>query len=192
MDWQYANLARHKLEMARRHLTEFEKEFPNAAVSDPQGADDSRAELEGHADGCVMQAYAAFDTFACGIAVRFGLRKPENASLNRLVPRLEEPSPPYVSKEVVDALAVIQHVVNDDGWKRLSYYRNHAGHKGPLLQAVHRHWEGKITARIGDFDSPYHGNGSEVQPILVQQLEWAEESLPPLLTLLDKPNVTSG
>jgi hypothetical protein len=92
-----------------------------------------------------------------------------------------------VSNEVVDALPVIQHVVNDDGWKRLSYYRNHAGHKGPLLQVIHRDWQGKVTVRIGDFDSPYHENGSEVRPILVELLEWAEESLPPLLPLLDSP-----
>jgi hypothetical protein len=84
-------------------------------------------------------------------------------------------------------MAAIERVTNGEEWKRLSYYRNHAGHKGPLLQVVHRDWQGRLTARIGDFDSPYHDNGSDIRPILVELLEWAEESLPPLLAMIETP-----
>jgi hypothetical protein len=183
-EWAYAGLSRRKMEVARRHLIEFDNEFPRAQVGDKASPTDSRAELEGHADGCVLQAYAAFDTLACGVALRFGLTDPHRASFNGLVRRLEEPSASFSVREAKDVLAAVRTLVNSDGWQRLSYYRNHAGHRGVVLQRTHHNQQEGFTARIGDIDSPYHENRSEVRPILVELVEWAESALPPLLRLL--------
>jgi hypothetical protein len=43
------------------------------------------------------------------------------------------------------------------------------------------------SRRVSETSTPYHENGSEIRPILVELLVWAEESLPPLLALLDTP-----
>lgn len=180
--WEYAGLARRKLEVARRHLMEFDNEYPNAMVIDPASATDSRAELEGHADGVLMQAYAAFDTFACGVAAQFGLPSPDKASFNGLAARLES----LRTDAAANLVTAVRNVAGSDGWERLSYYRNHAGHRGVLLQRTKFSLDDGFKALIGDFDSPYHPNRSEVRPILVELLEWAEGALPPLLEHLNR------
>ena len=90
---QYVTLSWRKLEIARRHLIELDRELPHAMVMDPASPTDSRAAAEGHADGAVFQSHAAFDTFACGVAEHFCLSQPGKASLKGIVSRLEEPSP---------------------------------------------------------------------------------------------------
>ena len=85
---QYVALSWRKVEIARRHLIELEKGLLAAQADEPPDPTDSRAALEGHADGCVVQAYAAFDAFACAVATHFDLDHPGYASFRNITDRL--------------------------------------------------------------------------------------------------------
>ena len=180
---QYLTLAQTKLEVARRHLIELESDLPSASVSDPASATDSRAGIEGHADGCVTQAYAAFDTYACAVARHFGLAKPDRASLNGLVARLSEPSLPSADGTLQTCVAV-REVVESSGWSRLSVYRNLAVHRGVVAGRTHFSLETGFTLRISDMDGP-DPRGAEAVPILRELLGWAEKTLLPLVTVAE-------
>jgi hypothetical protein len=180
---EYATLSERKLHVARRHLIELERELPSGQVMDPAGPEDSRAELEGHADGCVLQAYAAFDTFACAVAVRFELANPDKASFAGLVGRLSEPSSSFVATQVTAVCDAIRAVLKKKEWQDLSFYRNLAAHRGVVGQRTRFSLEEGFSFRIGDLDGP-DPNGSEALPILKRLLGWAEQTLPPLLKLV--------
>lgn len=182
---QYLTLATRKLEVARRHLIELETDLPSAKVSDPASPTDSRAAIEGHADGCVTQAYAAFDTFSCAVAHNFGLAQPDRASMNRLVQRLSEPSRPFVAEAITQTCEAVREVIQSYGWRRLSSYRNLAVHRGVVAGRTGFSREAGFTLRIADIDGP-DPNGAEALPILHELLVWAEETLPPLLTLAEE------
>jgi len=180
---QYATLSGRKLEVARRHLIELERDLPSGQVTDPAGPEDSRAELESHADGCVLQAYAAFDTFACAIAVRFELANPDRASFTGLVGRLSEPSSSFVAIEVTAVCVAVRAVLSLKEWQDLSFYRNLAAHRGVVGQRTRFSLDEGFSFRIGDLDGP-DPDGSEALPILKRLVEWAERTLPPLLKLV--------
>jgi hypothetical protein len=181
---QYVTLSWRKVEIARRHLIELERELQNLMVNDPASPTDSRAAGEGHADGAVFQSYAAFDTYACGVAVHFGLAQPDKASLNGIVPRLEEPPPPFTADEVHVVASEIRAVTSSDGWRDLSFYRNLAAHSGVLAPIAHFSMDTGSSLRIGNLDGP-DPNRSEVLPILHRLVGWVEETTDRLRGLAD-------
>ena len=182
---QYVTLAGRKLEVARRHLIELERDLPTGQVTDPASSEDSRAELEGHADGAALQAYAAFDTFACAVAVRFELANPDKASFAGLAGRLSEtPGSVRGERDLAKVYGAIKRVLEMKEWQDLSYYRNLAAHRGVVGQRTHFSLHEGFSFRIGDLDGP-DADRSEALPILERLVAWAERTLPDLVNLID-------
>jgi hypothetical protein len=125
---QYCTLASHKLDVARFHVAEFEKltrQEVSALVDDDPGI--RYAPFHAHADGAIVEAFAAFDTYSCAVAHKFGVPRSDRASLKGIVERQEVSA--EVHERVTDALAA-------EEWKRLEELRNLAGHRGLVSESM--------------------------------------------------------
>jgi hypothetical protein len=178
---QYAMLAHRKLEVARVHLSMLEQELA-VGLGDPYREADLWAICAGHADGAVLQAYGAFDTFACGLAILFGLHDPEKAQFNSLTKRLSEPSAAFVSDRVTEVCEAVRLVHESKAFHDLTWYRNLAAHRGLLAQRT-KYGE-ELSLHLGDLTHAPDMDRSDVVPVVARLVEGAEENLQPLLLLL--------
>lgn len=125
---QYCTLASHKLEVARFHMTEFDKLIKGetaALIADD--ADVRYAPFHAHADGAIFEAFAAFDTYSCAVAHRFDLPRSDHASFKAMASQAN--LPPEIVQRVSDTIAT-------EEWKRLEWLRNLAGHRGVVSEAM--------------------------------------------------------
>jgi hypothetical protein len=173
---QYVALSWRKVEISQRHLLELENGLRTAQVIDPPSSTDSRAAIEGHADGCVFQAYAAFDTFACAVATHFDLDRAERASFRSISDRLPSVAAPNDTAEARRVQVAIGTVTQDENWRALSFYRNIAAHRGVVGQRFTFNLDDGFVLRIAELDGP-DPDRSEVTTILYRTLGWTAEKV---------------
>ena len=174
---QYVALSWRKVEIARRHLIELEKGLLAAQADEPPDPTDSRAALEGHADGCVVQAYAAFDAFACAVATHFDLDHPGYASFRNITDRLPGvPAGTPVAAEAWRVKFAIEEEVHDVHWRALSFYRRIAGHRGVVGECSTFNIDDGFVLRVDALDGP-DPERAEVTTILYRTLGWTAEKV---------------
>jgi hypothetical protein len=160
---QYCTLATHKLEVARFHLREFgrllEGEAKGRLADDPEV---EYAPFHGHADGAIFEAFAAFDTYSCAVAHKFGVPRADRAALKTIAARVEVP--PEISRRINDAIAT-------DEWLRLEGLRNLAGHRGVVSETMRwgQHLKGGFQVHLPD--------GDEALPVMSYLIQWGEHQL---------------
>lgn len=151
-------LATHKLEVARFHLAEFEKllgkESSALVGNDPEV---KYAPFHGHADGAILEAFAAFDTYSCAVAHKFQVPGSDRASFKSLEGQSQVPT--EIKERVAKTLAT-------DEWKRLEGLRNLAGHRGLVSETMRwgEHLKGGFQVHLPD--------GDEALPVIESLLRW--------------------
>jgi hypothetical protein len=174
--YQYSNLSRVKYDTSRYHLDELDRVLPTippAQVFNFQpGTEEPLLPVWAHSDGCIFQLYAAFDAFACAVAHRFGLSRPERASFKALT------GDRGVGKQVPDQLAVsesVQAIIDSDEFGDLEDLRNRAAHRAVVGQRVRA---GSYSGIRVLFDHGLvQGPEVEVPPVLHRLIDWAHGPL---------------
>jgi hypothetical protein len=121
----YIGSSTRKVLLAAHHLRSFREGFARLPLtaSSEAGPEDLFIPLDAHADGCVLQLFAAMDAFACAAAWHFGLRvddtRPDHYSFGLLAK-----SPPISIAEIVERIATSRR------YGELRRQRHRAGHRG--------------------------------------------------------------
>lgn len=166
-----------KLRIAEWHRTEFERLEDEHTTADFFRFDeDPFVKSESHADGCLIQLAAAFDTFACAIAYNCDLPKADKASFRR--------DYPHLGARVGEGLGPLIRMVGEDTLSEgLAFYRNLSAHRGVLgeVQRGGSRDDGREYVRLLlpswlPEDAPDYPEAS-VRVILERYISWAKPKL---------------
>jgi hypothetical protein len=179
--WEYARSSGRKYELARRHLSDLQA--LSLSLSSRESRDwevDSQSfeRIQNHADGCVVQLQAAFDSAACAMAHHFQLPSPDRASFARIV--LSDGT----TSEEASAKKLVEGTRQSSAFLDLLYYRNLAAHRGILAsdRATASPYELSLVERVpvavslhlpsNLLDAP-DGPSAAVLPIVHRLTDWA-------------------
>jgi hypothetical protein len=159
----YCTLVTHKLEVAKYHLREFERLVKEETASFGGDYPEMKyAPFHGHADGAVFEAFAAFDTFSCAVAHKFGVPRSDHASFKTI--GHESKVPPEIRERVAGTIAT-------EEWTRLKWLRNVAGHRGVVSESFRwgSHLPQGFRVNLPD--------GEEALPVMEKLLRWSDERI---------------
>jgi hypothetical protein len=127
----YLGSSTRKVLLTAHHLREFKAQFAHlrqtGEFSGTGGPDDPFLPAEAHADGCVLQLFAALEAFSCAAAWHFQLGGRDKDRDEYSFRRLAQ-APPVSIATVVGKLA------SSIRYRELGNQRHRAGHRGLVSQ----------------------------------------------------------
>jgi hypothetical protein len=152
----YLGSSTRKVLLAAHHLRSFSGGFSQLPLtaSSEVGPEDPLIPLDAHADGCVLQLFAAMDAFACAAAWHFGLRAGDTIP-DRYNFGLLAKSPP------ISIAGIVGRIGSSPRYGELRRQRHRAGHRGVVspirsasmhagfrLETVDREEAGEVLGRL--------------------------------------------
>jgi hypothetical protein len=129
--------------------------------------------MEAHADGCVLQLFAAFDAFACAAAWRFRLAENDDLLDRWTFWTLADKPPSEIGDEVRQARDSSEYV-------QLRELRHAAGHRSLVAGAARL---GESGVRLVTAETKYTVEPDNVLDIIGMLRAWAEPTMASLQTL---------